>query len=550
MGFTRRLLLAILLPLLVLSCAITSGSTFSRLVEAEASASDDAGSETPADTESSVVFSLRTNPRDATVWLDNDYVGSTPLSLDELDPGTYRLRIEKDGYYPVRRWIEIKDGTTLAMEIDLEQITGYLALQSEPSEAEVLVDGDRIPGGVAELPVGSHQVRVRLFGFREESLTVRIRENQVTRLVVTLEPAPFELSRVSLSRSIFNPANPGATGFVRLVFQVSGHGGGTFSVRDPGNALIESIDLPPFATWDQQVEWPADRSEQALEDGSYTLALNLRGADGRVAVSQVSVVVDSSLLVRYRSIWHSTPGLLYAMAPAPLPPGNFQVSLQLAGVASRIDDAPVARFPIKVGTRIGLGADAELALFGSLLANSAPQLDRLGMGISASWLPVHLALDPVGFASGIVAGASYRTPDEEGLYAGPDTLTDFPGFFMAVPLVLSVGPIALTATGEFRLTPAPIVSGSATALNGWTPYAYGRIGLLADVGAVTTGLSAAFRSLPLTTGFSVDLPMQAGAEIHWVIPGTSVAVSGFAAGEFESLRDFYVMGGGGFGILF
>jgi len=422
-------------------------------------------------------------------------------------------------------------------------------VETEPSGAEVLVDGDRIPVDFAELPVGSHHVRVRLFGYIEDSFRVDVRENAVTRLRADLEIAPFELDHISVSRTRFNPANPGATGVVRLAFQVSAPGSGTFNARDPGGALIESMRLGPFTTWEQTFEWPGDRG-QRLENGFYLLALDLTGADGNVAVHELSVEIDSSLVVRYRSIWHAAPGLLYAMAPAPLPPGNVQASLQLAGIATELNDSSVARFPIKIGARIGVGADAEVAVYASLLANSAPLLDRWGLGVALSWMPISLAYDPIGLTTGMIAGASYRTPDAEGMYTGSDTMTDFPGAFLAVPLVLSVGPVSLTAAAEFRLTPAPILYGSDSAPNAWTPYGYGRIGAYADIAAVTTGLSAAFRTIPLQTGWGIDVPMQVGAELHWVIPGSSLVVTTFAVGEFESLAEFYVMGGGGVGILF
>ena len=551
MRAASQLLLISLAFVLVASCAVTSGSTFGRVLEAEAtiSSAEPGGGEEP-ETEPAAVLSIRTEPDDASVWLDNAFLGTTPVSLDELDPGTYRLRIEKAGYYPVRRWIEISEDSTVELEIDLEQITGYLSVESQPQGAEILVNGDGISGGFAELPIGSHQVRVRLFGYVQESLPVDIRENEVTRVKVELEAAPFELGRISASRTRFNPANPGATGFVRLAFRVSAPGDGTFNVRDPQGTLIQSVDLTPFTTWDQTVEWPGDSHQSQLEDGLYYLEIDLQGADGRSAVSQVTVEIDSSLVVRYRSIWHGGSGLLYATAPAPLPAGNVQVSVQLAGVVTELDDFSVARFPVKIGARIGLGADAEITAYASLLANSAPLLDRWGAGASVSWIPLAVSHDPIGVASGLIAGGAYRTPSSEGLYTGPDTLTDFPGFFVSIPLLFSVGPISLTAAAEFRLTPAPIAYDSISPPNEWTPYAYARIGALADLAGVTTGLSASFRTLPLHGGWGFDLPIQAGAELHWVLPGSSLVVTAFAAGEFESVTDFYVMGGGGFGILF
>ncbi len=435
MRASGRLLLISLAVVLVGSCAITSGSTFGRVVEAEAVISGPGpGDEIDPGTEPLPVLSIRTEPDEASVWLDNTFLGTTPLTLDELDPGIYRLRIEKHGYYPVRRWLEMPKDSTVALEIDLEQITGYISVESQPQGADILVDGDAISAGFAEVPVGSHRVLVRRFGYVEESLSVDVTENSVTRVSVELETAPFELGRVSVSRTRFNPANPGVTGFVRLTFQVSAPGNGTFNVRDPRGTLIQTVYLGPFTTWSQTVEWPKDLHGTQPEDGAYSLQLDLQGTDGRSATSAITVEIDSSLVVRYRSVWHAAPGLLYAAAPQPLPPGNVQISVQLAGIVTELDYSSVARFPMKIGTRIGLGSNAEIALYGSLLANSAPLLDRWGGGAAFSWTPLAFMRDPFGLASGVIVGGSYRTPDSEGLYTGSDTFTDFPGFFISSPL--------------------------------------------------------------------------------------------------------------------
>ena len=94
MRTSGRLLLISIVVALVGSCAITSGSTFRRVVEAEAIVSaPETG--TATETEPVPVLSIRTEPDDASVWLDNAFLGTTPLSLDEMDSGTYRLRIEE-----------------------------------------------------------------------------------------------------------------------------------------------------------------------------------------------------------------------------------------------------------------------------------------------------------------------------------------------------------------------------------------------------------------------------------------------------------------------
>ena len=551
-----HLFILLLTAVLLLSCAVTAGSTFSGVIAAEATGSGqsdapspDPDDDGPAETRPQLV--VRTSPDDADVWLDGRYLGSTPLDADDLRPGTYRLRIEAQGYYPVARWVDIRSDLSLVIEVELEQIVGYLSVTTDPLDAEVRVDGQLLEDGFAELPIGTRRVGVSAFGYRERTETVTIRENALTSLFVALDAAPFELSGVTLSRSRFNPDNPGATGIVRLSFRVSAPGDGTISVYDSQGTRVWSASLGAFDTWEQMATWDGTAGRQnPVPDGAYDVVLELRGSDGRTDRADRSVTVDSSLTVRYRSIWHAAPGMLYAYSLQPLPPRHAQLAVQTAGIITKADGETVARFPVKLGARVGVGGEVELGVFGSLIANSAPLLDRWGAGFSATWAPVVPGAPQV--RAGISAGASYRSPDLDGLYAGPDTLADFPGFFAALPLELALGPLRITAAPEFRLAPALIIFGDdpRPLTNAWTPYGYLKSGALLDLRNLTLGLSTSVRSTPLNQGWGVDLPFQAGAEVHWVLPGSSLAITAFAAGEFDSWTRFYLMGGAGVGVLF
>jgi hypothetical protein len=86
--------------------------------------------------------------------------------------------------------------------------------------------------------------------------------------------------------------------------------------------------------------------------------------------------------------------------------------------------------------------------------------------------------------------------------------------------------------------------------NSWGSIGYLRSGIVADIGPVSLGVSGAVRTERVSQGLAIDLPFQAGAEVHWIVPGSSVALSGFAAAEVESITDFYIMSGLGIGVLF
>ncbi|MBT3275299.1 MAG: S-layer protein, partial [Spirochaetales bacterium] len=73
--------------------------------------------------------------------------------------------------------------------------------------------------------------------------------------------------------------------------------------------------------------------------------------------------------------------------------------------------------------------------------------------------------------------------------------------------------------------------------------------ILLDLGEFTAGLSGAVRTIPFNTGFGIDLPVSAGLEAHWLLPGTQIILSGYLTGEFAAENNFYLMAGGGIGII-
>lgn len=545
--------LGLLLIFVFAGCAITSGSTFSGAVRADAGSSD-SSTEGPGDgpgdePDPGDLLTVRTDPSGATVWIDNRIQGSTPFSTSDIEPGRYRLRVEKDGYYAESRWIDIYDNTSLVIDLDLEQIVGYVVLDSVPPGAEFILDGSSVSSGVSTLPVGQYRVRARKFGYEDQTRSVDVFENSTTRVVFTLKPAAFRVSDVRLSHDHFNPHNPGGLGNVRLSFSVTAPGSAYVAVENDAGERIERFSLPEFTTWDQQARWPT-HDTPPLQDGEYVLLLDLTGDDGSQYQRSAVVVVDSRLVVLPALVWHGAPGLLYAPTISPLPRSIVQVGLAGAGVATVINHDSVSRFPVGLSARVGLGSAIELTAHGRLVANSETNADRVSAGLSLQWVPVIVSTPFLGVSAGLSVGGTYRTPDTAGLYTGPDTFTNFPGFVLGLPLGIRTGPVTLVGEIEYLVAPAAVNYGETLPPNELTQLLYGRAGLRLDAGRFATGLSLAVRSEPLVNGLVLDLPVAAGLEAHWTFAETPIVLSSFAAGEFESWRNFYVMGGAGLSVLF
>jgi hypothetical protein len=55
----------------------------------------------------------------ARVYVDDAFIGTTPVKSGNLDAGKHRLRVEKDGYHQWRREVEVPAGTTLDLDLKL-----------------------------------------------------------------------------------------------------------------------------------------------------------------------------------------------------------------------------------------------------------------------------------------------------------------------------------------------------------------------------------------------------------------------------------------------
>jgi hypothetical protein len=536
------------------SCAILAGTTFESVVSSEPEEeSGGSGSSSGVPAEEEHQLTVITDPNNAAVWIDGTRVGHTPVTIDGLDPGTHRLRIEKEGFYSEQRWINLPGSGSVTIDITLEEVTGFLDVQTDPRSATVRVDGVEVPGGFIETGVGFHRVTVQQFGYVEQSIRTYVLEQAVTRVDVTLERAPFEVSRISLARDRFNPANPGSTGTAVLTFRVSAPGRAVVRVVAQDGRLVTDSGLGPFDTWDQEYRWDGqDRNGKTVPDGVYTIELVLSGDDGRDFDRTASVEVDSSLLVRYRSVWSSGPGLLYAPTLAVLPPGFFQVGVQVGGTFGLVDGELVSRFPGQLGLRVGVGANIELAFSGGLIAHSQPIADRWSAGGSLTWRAPSVSLGPgMLLATGVEIGGIYRSPSSDGLYAAPDTFANAGGMHASIPVEISFGRVSAVIAPQINLSPAPVhYGGQPLPPNEWGFHSYLKTGVYADLSSLTVGVSAALRSSRLNEGYTIELPFQAGAELHWIVPRTSLALSAFAVAEIERVTDFYLFGGIGVGFLF
>jgi hypothetical protein len=344
-------------------------------------------------------FQIRTRPAGARVFIDGLERGLSPLFLDTLASGEYRVRLIKDGYEERELSVRILAGSRLNVSVELKEAGGLVLIlvrrkgapPAYPFRPGIFVDGlpftnwtpaegtqeeDAAPEGAVpetsgytlSLPAGRHRLRIVSFGWKDAGEDVLVRPGETVSLEIGLDPALFRLfPGPGPDRSRFNPANPGALGSLSYRFAVSAPGRGIFRVLDREGKEIHTEKLPPFTTSPQQIIWNGrDSRRQPLPDGDYTLVVEAApefnidppGATPGTAAApeerriNVPVSIDSSIAHYPLSLFGALSGLLFSPLPLTLPPGGFQIEGNvLFGPLTDPDPEAFAGFSFEGGFR-------------------------------------------------------------------------------------------------------------------------------------------------------------------------------------------------------
>lgn len=147
----------------------------------------------PAD----AVVRVESRPDGASVTVNGEYRGETPLEV-ALTPGeSATLHLFKEGYQRVRRALTLKSGEEKRLRIDLPPLLASVQIIADPGDAELYIDG--VAKGKAsqtiELTTRPHRILLRKSGYADYEATVTPRIGIAQRIEVkleTLEQARFE----------------------------------------------------------------------------------------------------------------------------------------------------------------------------------------------------------------------------------------------------------------------------------------------------------------------------------------------------------------------
>jgi formylglycine-generating enzyme required for sulfatase activity len=135
------------------------------------------------------IVTLDSRPSRATVTVNGDYRGQTPLEI-ALEPGQVsRLRLFREGFRPAGRELTLASGEQRSLVVDLEAELVAVEFTAEPADAELLIDGQS--RGTAtqtlQLSAGTHRVVARKPGYVDFEVTITPRSGIPQQVRITLK---------------------------------------------------------------------------------------------------------------------------------------------------------------------------------------------------------------------------------------------------------------------------------------------------------------------------------------------------------------------------
>jgi hypothetical protein len=134
-------------------------------------------------------------PRNADVYVDGRFVGTTPTGNISLDAGTYEARFRSPGYQDAYVTFEVRPGASQTVNARLRSQTGRLIVRANVGGAQVFLDGSSvgtIPSGSGILTLdalqpGSYELAVIAPGYRTFVTEVQVRSGDTSEIRVHQE---------------------------------------------------------------------------------------------------------------------------------------------------------------------------------------------------------------------------------------------------------------------------------------------------------------------------------------------------------------------------
>jgi formylglycine-generating enzyme required for sulfatase activity len=236
--------------------------------------------------------SIDSTPQGASVIVDGETVGKTPLTDLPLPEGEHTLRLEEARHLPLEQTVQVT-GRNVQQKLELELAPAWamVAVDSLPSGASILLNGEPAGTTPASLEVlqGEHQLILQMPMYADWNKTLRIKASEDKDLgQIKLQPAAGELELTSVPSGANVTLDGEFQGQTPLTLQVS-----------PGKARRLDVFKPGYKRYNSSVEMTAaseDKRNIKLEAQLGEVRLRINPANAAVRVNGKTIAAGTQSL--------------------------------------------------------------------------------------------------------------------------------------------------------------------------------------------------------------------------------------------------------------
>ncbi|QBG48011.1 PEGA domain-containing protein [Verrucomicrobia bacterium S94] len=109
-------------------------------------------------------ITINSDPKGAEVFVNGTPQGRSPQALTGLVAGDYVIELRKDGFERSYKSVSLLEGQEMDVTLNMKPITGLLLVDSNPQNADVIIDGvskGNTPLLLTDLPLGEYRLEFR-----------------------------------------------------------------------------------------------------------------------------------------------------------------------------------------------------------------------------------------------------------------------------------------------------------------------------------------------------------------------------------------------------
>lgn len=201
-------------------------------------------------------LSITSTPAGAHVIVNGAAQGETPTVLENLEPGQYVVKLQKDGYDTVYKAVALLEKQRLSLAIPMKKSTGLLLVDSKPENVDVVINGvskGNTPLLLTDLPFGTYKLE-----FKSPKVLPRTMEADLT----DRKPVRVFADLVSNTAKLVIGSDP--TGAVVRVNGVV-RGSAPLTLDDVAAGKTDlKVSLPGYSTYARQMDLRASQTYQIV----------------------------------------------------------------------------------------------------------------------------------------------------------------------------------------------------------------------------------------------------------------------------------------------